>query len=52
MLNMEMYKLLTFKYFGDERGKLVVIEGKQNIPFDIARAFHENLASSYTRIAS
>lgn len=37
---MEMYKLLTFKDLGDERGKLVVIEGNQNIPFDIARAFY------------
>lgn len=37
---MEMYKLLTFKDLGDERGKLVVIEGGQSIPFDIARAFY------------
>ena len=35
-----MYKLLTFKDLGDERGKLVVIEGSQDIPFDIARAFY------------
>ena len=36
----DMYKLLTFKDLGDERGKLVVIEGNQDIPFDIARAFY------------
>lgn len=37
---MEMYKLISFKDLGDERGKLVVIEGGQSIPFDIARAFY------------
>ena len=36
----EMYKLLTFKDLGDERGKLVVIEGEKDIPFEIARAFY------------
>lgn len=36
----EMYKLLNFKDLGDERGKLVVIEGGQDIPFEIARAFY------------
>ncbi|MBQ9281272.1 MAG: FdtA/QdtA family cupin domain-containing protein [Treponema sp.] len=36
----EMYKLLNFKDLGDERGKLVVIEGNQDIPFEIARAFY------------
>lgn len=35
-----MYKLLNFKDLGDERGKLVVIEGNQDIPFEIARAFY------------
>ena len=39
-MHKDMYKLLTFKDLGDERGKLVVIEGKQDIPFDIARAFY------------
>lgn len=39
-VKLEMYKLLTFKDLGDERGKLVVIEGSQDIPFDIARAFY------------
>ena len=38
----ELYKLLQFADYGDERGKLVVIEGKDNrgVPFDIARVFY------------
>ena len=36
----EMYKLYEFKDLGDERGKLVVIEGEKDIPFDIKRAFY------------
>lgn len=36
----DMYKLLTFKDLGDERGKLVVVEGGRDIPFEIARAFY------------
>lgn len=36
----EMYRMLNFADLGDERGKLVVIEGKQDIPFDIARVFY------------
>ena len=36
----EMYQLLKFSDLGDERGKLVVIEGGQNIPFDIKRVFY------------
>lgn len=36
----EMYRLLKFSDLGDERGKLVVIEGSQNIPFDIKRVFY------------
>ena len=35
-----MYRLLNFKDLGDERGKLVVIEGAKDIPLDIARAFY------------
>ena len=35
-----MYKLLNFADLGDERGKLVVIEGGQNIPFEIQRVFY------------
>ena len=32
--------IIFFKDFGDERGKLVVIEGGQTIPFDIKRVFY------------
>ena len=32
--------IINFKDFGDERGKLVVIEGGQTIPFDIKRVFY------------
>lgn len=33
-------KILNFKDLGDERGKLVVIEGNQSIPFEIKRVFY------------
>lgn len=36
----EMYRMLNFADLGDERGRLVVVEGKQDIPFDIARVFY------------
>ncbi|MBQ4482968.1 MAG: WxcM-like domain-containing protein [Lachnospiraceae bacterium] len=36
----EMCKVLHFGDLGDERGKLVVIEGGQAIPFDIQRVFY------------
>lgn len=36
----EMYRIINFKDLGDERGKLVVIEGGKDIPFEIARAFY------------
>lgn len=36
----ERCKVLNFKDFGDERGKLVVIEGNQDIPFEIKRTFY------------
>lgn len=32
--------IINFKDLGDERGKLVVIEGGMTIPFDIKRAFY------------
>lgn len=32
--------ILEFKDLGDERGKLVVIEGNTSIPFDIKRVFY------------
>ena len=34
------YKKLKFPQHGDERGHLVVIEGAQDIPFDIKRMFY------------
>lgn len=36
----ERCKILNFKDLGDERGKLVVIEGNQDIPFEIKRTFY------------
>ena len=36
----DYYKILNFKDLGDERGKLVVLEGTKDIPFDIARVFY------------
>ena len=35
-----LYKRLNFKDLGDERGKLVVIEGNLDIPFTIQRTFY------------
>ncbi|MCR5216699.1 MAG: FdtA/QdtA family cupin domain-containing protein [Lachnospiraceae bacterium] len=36
----EKCTILDFKDLGDERGKLVVIEGGMTIPFEIARVFY------------
>ena len=36
----EKCPILNFADLGDERGKLVVIEGAQAIPFDIRRVFY------------
>ena len=36
----EKCPMLQFEDLGDERGKLVVIEGGQGIPFDIKRVFY------------
>lgn len=36
----EKCPVLEFKDLGDERGKLVVIEGEQSIPFAIQRVFY------------
>ena len=35
-----MYKKLKFSDLGDERGKLVVVEGNIDIPFTIQRVFY------------
>lgn len=36
----EQYKILEFGDLGDERGKLVVVEGAMDIPFEIKRVFY------------
>ena len=36
----DQYKILEFGDLGDERGKRVVVEGAQDIPFDIQRVFY------------
>jgi dTDP-4-dehydrorhamnose 3,5-epimerase-like enzyme len=36
----ENAKMLSFNENGDERGKLVVIEGFKDIPFDVKRIFY------------
>ena len=36
----EQYRILEFGDLGDERGNLVVVEGTQDIPFDIKRVFY------------
>lgn len=36
----EKCSVLNFKDLGDERGKLVVVEGNQSIPFEIKRVFY------------
>ena len=33
------YKLIDMKVFGDDRGKLISLEGGRNIPFDIKRVY-------------
>jgi hypothetical protein len=36
----DQYKILEFNDLGDARGNLVVVEGKNDIPFDIKRVFY------------
>ena len=40
MHSMNLVKLIDFSQLGDERGKLVVAEGGQDVPFDIKRVFY------------
>ena len=40
MHNMNQVKMLEFLQRGDERGHLVVVEGNQDIPFEIKRVFY------------
>jgi len=34
------YQLINLKVFGDTRGSLISIEGRNNIPFDIKRVYY------------
>ena len=36
----DKFKILEFPDLGDERGKLVVVEGEEQIPFAINRVFY------------
>lgn len=38
--NMNKVKMLEFAEHGDERGRLVIAEGRIDIPFDIKRVFY------------
>lgn len=38
--NMNKVKMLEFPQRGDERGHLVIVEGAQDIPFEIKRVFY------------
>lgn len=40
MHNMNKVQMLEFPQRGDERGRLVIVEGGIDIPFNIARAFY------------
>ena len=40
MHNMNDVRMLEFPQRGDERGHLVIVEGNQDIPFEIKRAFY------------
>ena len=40
MYDMNKVKILEFVQKGDERGQLVIVEGKQDVPFDIKRIFY------------
>lgn len=33
------YKLIEMEVFGDERGKLISLEGNKNVPFEIKRVY-------------
>ncbi len=37
---MELCRLLEFNEKGDDRGKLVIVEGNQDVPFEIKRLFY------------
>lgn len=39
-MNFQKVRMLEFSQMGDERGHLVVVEGKKDIPFGIKRIFY------------
>jgi len=39
-MQIDRQKMIEFKQNGDDRGKLVVVEGMKDIPFDIKRIFY------------
>lgn len=39
-MNKKQVDVMKFNQLGDDRGQLVVIEGRKDIPFDIARIFY------------
>lgn len=39
-MKIDRHKMIEFKQNGDDRGKLVVVEGMNDIPFDIKRIFY------------
>lgn len=39
-MEIDRHKMIEFKQNGDNRGKLVVVEGMRDIPFDIKRIFY------------
>lgn len=39
-MKIDRHKMIEFKQNGDDRGKLVVVEGMKDIPFDIKRIFY------------
>ena len=38
-MEIDVHKMIEFKQNGDDRGKLVVVEGMKDIPFDIIFLF-------------
>ena len=40
MHNMNIVRMLDFPQRGDDRGHLVIVEGNQDIPFEIKRVFY------------
>lgn len=39
-MQIDRHKMIEFKENGDERGRLVVVEGMKDIPFEIKRIFY------------